>query len=158
GAGLVGTVAASGVARKGRAGDGTAYAPGEPAAGTFLAAPLRVPPLRVPDEGEDEGVLGVIALYDHLGDDDFDDTDLRTLRTFASHGAVAVDNVRRHDEAQRLSHTDPLTGLYNYRHLQDLMGREVHRAQRFGHSLCVIVMDLDRFKEVNDGHGHAAGD
>ena len=69
-----------------------------------------------------------------------------------------MDNVRQHDEAKRLSHTDPLTGLYNYRHLKELLRREVHRAARFGHSLAVLVMDLDRFKQVNDTYGHAAGD
>ena len=100
----------------------------------------------------------MLALYDRLGGDDFDDTDLRTVRTFAGHAAIAVDNVRPHEEAQRLSHTDPLTGLYNYRHLKDLLRREINRSGRVRPPLCVIVMDLDRFKEVNDTYGHAAGD
>ena len=100
----------------------------------------------------------MLALYDRLGDDDFDDTDLRTVRTFAEHAAVAVDNVRAHEEAQRLSHTDPLTGLYNYRHLKELLRREVTGPAGSATALCVMVMDLDRFKEVNDTYGHAAGD
>jgi diguanylate cyclase (GGDEF)-like protein len=121
---------------------------------TFLAVPLRVPPTGA----DPSGVRGVLALYDRLGGEDFDDTDLNTVCTFAGRAAVAVDNVRQHEEAKRLSHTDPLTGLYNYRHLKELLRREVHRAARFGHSLAVVVMDLDRFKEVNDTYGHAAGD
>ena len=104
------------------------------------------------------GGIGVLALYDRIGGGDFDEADLRTVCTFARQAAVAVDNVRRHDEAQRLSHTDSLTGLYNYRHLQDTIGREINRSARFGHSMCVLVLDLDRFKEVNDTYGHAAGD
>ena len=62
------------------------------------------------------------------------------------------------DEALRLSHTDALTGLSNYRHLNDVLRREIGRAARFGHPLCAIALDLDRFKEVNDAYGHAAGD
>ncbi|MFD0787905.1 GGDEF domain-containing protein, partial [Micromonospora azadirachtae] len=102
--------------------------------------------------------LGVLALYDRLGADEFDDDDLVTLRTFASHAAVAVENVRGHEEAQRLSLTDPLTGLWNYRYLRESIRREVERASRFGRMLSVLALDLDRFKDVNDTYGHAAGD
>jgi diguanylate cyclase (GGDEF)-like protein len=165
GAGLVGDVAKTARPRRGRVtggDDGTTYAgdggpavvAGEPTCETFLAVPLCVPPTGA----DPSGIRGVLALYDRLGGGDFDDTDLNTVRTFGGHAAVAVDNVRLHDEAMRLSHTDPLTGLYNYRHLKELLRREVHRAARFGHSLAVVVMDLDRFKEVNDTYGHAAGD
>ncbi|MFJ8582737.1 diguanylate cyclase [Micromonospora sp. NPDC093277] len=104
------------------------------------------------------GALGVLVLYDRLGADEFDDDDLFTLRTFAGHAAVAVENVRVHEEAQRLSLTDPLTGLWNYRYLRESIRREVERANRFGRMLSVLALDLDRFKEVNDTWGHAAGD
>jgi diguanylate cyclase (GGDEF)-like protein len=66
--------------------------------------------------------------------------------------------VRVHEEAQRLSLTDPLTGLSNYRYLRESLRREVERASRFGRRLAVLALDLDRFKEINDTHGHAAGD
>lgn len=66
--------------------------------------------------------------------------------------------VRRHQEAQRLSITDPLTGLGNYRYLRECLRREVERASRFGRELGVLALDLDRFKDVNDGYGHRAGD
>jgi len=63
-----------------------------------------------------------------------------------------------HEEAQRLSLTDPLTGLWNYRYLRESLRREVERASRFGRMLTVLVLDLDHFKDVNDKYGHAAGD
>ncbi|AVT34390.1 hypothetical protein C6361_12125 [Plantactinospora sp. BC1] len=102
--------------------------------------------------------VGVLALYDRLGADEFDDVDLVTLGTFADHAAVAVENIRMHEEAQRLSLTDPLTGLWNYRYLKESIRREIERASRFGRMLSVLALDLDRFKEVNDTYGHAAGD
>ena len=52
---------------------------------------------------------------DRVGPDGFDDTDVSTLTTFAAQAAIALDNVRLHEEAQRLSLTDPLTGLHNRR-------------------------------------------
>ncbi|MGW3615370.1 GGDEF domain-containing protein, partial [Micromonospora sp. NPDC005163] len=110
------------------------------------------------EAGAPAAALGVLALYDRLGADEFDDDDLVTLRTFAGHAAVAVDNVRVHEEAQRLSLTDPLTGLWNYRYLRESIRREVERASRFSRMLSVLALDLDRFKDVNDTYGHAAGD
>lgn len=53
---------------------------------------------------------------------------------------------------------DPLTGLYNRRYLDETLGRELIRAERYGHPLGVIMGDLDRFKVVNDHYGHPAGD
>ncbi len=63
-----------------------------------------------------------------------------------------------HDRIYRLATTDPGTGAFNRRYLQDILGREVQRARRGGHPLSVICFDLDHFKRVNDTHGHAAGD
>lgn len=58
----------------------------------------------------------------------------------------------------RLATTDPLTGLPNRQALDEVLAREVDRAARYGHDLCVAVIDADRFKEVNDAQGHQAGD
>lgn len=53
---------------------------------------------------------------------------------------------------------DGLTGLANRRALEETLAAEIARAVRFGHELSVVLLDLDRFKETNDRHGHAAGD
>ncbi|WP_028456438.1 GGDEF domain-containing protein [Chitinilyticum litopenaei] len=53
---------------------------------------------------------------------------------------------------------DPLTHLYNRRYLQDTLPVELQRAQRQGYRCCVVMIDLDHFKAVNDVHGHAVGD
>ncbi|SCL18467.1 diguanylate cyclase (GGDEF) domain-containing protein [Micromonospora rhizosphaerae] len=176
GAGVIGAVVATGEPRRGRWAP-SATPTGEPECETYIAVPFAAPraaelggrggadrPGHPPAGGDGDGgtagggALGVLALYDRLGADEFDDDDLVTLRTFAGHAAVAVDNVRVHEEAQRLSLTDPLTGLWNYRYLRESIRREVERANRFGRMLSVLALDLDRFKDVNDTWGHAAGD
>ncbi len=62
------------------------------------------------------------------------------------------------DRLVGLAHTDDLTGLPNRRAWSLRAGVEVNRATRFGQSLSVALIDLDRFKHFNDEHGHAAGD
>jgi diguanylate cyclase (GGDEF)-like protein len=58
----------------------------------------------------------------------------------------------------RLALTDSLTGLYNRRGGEDALKREVARAARSGQPLAFVLMDIDHFKQVNDRHGHFAGD
>jgi len=53
---------------------------------------------------------------------------------------------------------DELTGLYNRRHLLELLGIEKHRADRSGQLFCLLLLDIDHFKKVNDNFGHLAGD
>ena len=71
---------------------------------------------------------------------------------------MAIDNVLLHQEAQRLSLTDPLTALWNYRYLTIGLGHEIERATRFARPLAALMLDLDRFKAINDEHGHQVGD
>ncbi len=71
--------------------------------------------------------------------------------------------VRAHSEelAERLraeARTDPLTGLGNRRHWDEQLEQELERARRAGSGLAVALVDLDRFKKVNDTQGHVAGD
>jgi diguanylate cyclase (GGDEF)-like protein len=61
-------------------------------------------------------------------------------------------------DAEKQSMTDPLTGLYNRRSMEQLLQREVALSERHGHPLSIVMIDLDHFKQINDGHGHAIGD
>jgi diguanylate cyclase (GGDEF)-like protein len=61
-------------------------------------------------------------------------------------------------EAEKQSLTDGLTGLYNRRSMESLLQREVALAERHGHPLALVMIDMDKFKQINDDHGHAAGD
>jgi two-component system cell cycle response regulator len=148
GAGVAGMVAETGEARQGRIGEGgLALAEGEPTGDEVISVPLRA----------SSGILGVVNLYDRTDGRPFDATDLETARSFAAQAAVAIDNVLLHQEAQRLSVTDALTGLGNYRSFQQILSREIERAARFGRSLGLLMLDLDLFKSVNDVHGHQVG-
>jgi hypothetical protein len=56
------------------------------------------------------------------------------------------------------SFTDPLTGVYNRRFMEQHLGEEVSKARRYKFDLAVLLLDLDYFKRINDEHGHQAGD
>ena len=65
---------------------------------------------------------------------------------------------RRHERIAREALIDPLTGLWNRRHMADTLDREVSRALRFGHEISLIILDVDDFKRINDRLGHLQGD
>jgi diguanylate cyclase (GGDEF)-like protein len=62
------------------------------------------------------------------------------------------------DALRRLATRDQLTGLLNRREFDRILGEERERAHRFGHSLGLVLVDVDHFKKINDTHGHPAGD
>ena len=66
--------------------------------------------------------------------------------------------LRANEVLEQLSITDGLTHLHNHRHFHDQFTREVKRADRSGQPLCLMLIDIDDFKQLNDGWGHAAGD
>ncbi|RJK97845.1 GGDEF domain-containing protein [Vallicoccus soli] len=103
-------------------------------------------------------VVGLLGLGSDGGAPRMDDAAETALQTLAAQAGIAVDNVLVHREAQRLSITDPLTGLWNFRYLSMNLAREIERASRFDRPLAVLMMDLDHFKSVNDTYGHARGD
>ncbi|MGH2399288.1 MAG: diguanylate cyclase, partial [bacterium] len=73
--------------------------------------------------------------------------------------AVVAGVLRRQaGEIFRLAQTDPLTGLANRRALRQALDREVARATRYGNPCAVLVLEIDRFKSINDRFGHLAGD
>jgi diguanylate cyclase (GGDEF)-like protein len=61
-------------------------------------------------------------------------------------------------QLERLAMHDTLTGLYNRRHADGFLARELDRAVRHGHPLSVALADVDHFKQINDGHSHGVGD
>jgi two-component system cell cycle response regulator len=76
------------------------------------------------------------------------------LRLRALHDELA----RRNAELEQLARTDVLTGLANRRHADDVLRATIASARRHNRAMSAVLVDIDRFKSVNDGHGHAAGD
>jgi diguanylate cyclase (GGDEF)-like protein len=74
-------------------------------------------------------------------------------RIWAEHDLMHATQ-RLHDQAVR----DSVTGLYNRRFLEESLAREVSRARRYGHTLALMMFDVDHFREFNDTLGHSAGD
>ena len=78
--------------------------------------------------------------------------------TFLNAGRVAAELEESHEELRRIAVTDPLTGLLNRRAFFDEARSELSRARRYSFFVSVLMLDIDHFKQVNDRHGHDAGD
>jgi diguanylate cyclase (GGDEF)-like protein len=82
----------------------------------------------------------------------------RLAAALAEQLSLAVGNLRLQETLRSGSERDPLTDLYNRRHLEISLQRELSRAQRHGFPVSVIMLDVDHFKAFNDTNGHDAGD
>ncbi|KAA6459227.1 GGDEF domain-containing protein [Acidobacteria bacterium AB60] len=81
-----------------------------------------------------------------------------SIALFTAQITLALTNLRMRDALRSQSVRDPLTGLFNRRYFDETLQRELAAYRRGGASLCVLMLDLDHFKRVNDTFGHAAGD
>jgi diguanylate cyclase (GGDEF)-like protein len=77
---------------------------------------------------------------------------------FAEQVSLSLANIQLRDALRNQSIRDALTGLYNRRYLDEILGREARRAVRSTQGLGVLMLDLDNFKKFNDTYGHDAGD
>jgi two-component system cell cycle response regulator len=117
---------------------------------------LRDPVLRVfPATTPGYPVVGALGLV----------TERRAADEFERLFEIAAEELGRllslEDSRLRLYHQairDPLTGLFNRKHILDMLGMEIDQCGRFGQTLSIMVVDLDHFKAVNDRFGHAVGD
>ncbi len=100
------------------------------------------------------GVMGIgSAAYRELTAAEMD-----RLQVIGNQSSLTLQNALLHGELERLSVTDRLTELYNHGYFQQRLEEEMGRAQRFGHQLALIMLDIDDFKEFNDTYGHPRGD
>jgi diguanylate cyclase (GGDEF)-like protein len=100
---------------------------------------------------------GVLCL-DRLGGRIFEEHELEPAMLFANLAAIAIQNARSYEAMERQAISDGLTGIHNYRHFHETLKAEVSRAGRYGETFCLLMMDLDHFKAVNDTIGHQRGD
>jgi diguanylate cyclase (GGDEF)-like protein len=103
-------------------------------------------------------VFGVIELINKLDGEHFTPLDLKLLSTIADFTAIAVQKAYYIKALRKIATIDHLTGVYNRRSCMRILDREIARCHRHGSSLSTLILDIDHFKEINDTHGHAAGD
>lgn len=101
------------------------------------------------------GTQGVIEIFNPRAE--MSDYSIAFLHILADHAAIAIENARDVSRIQQLTITDDTTGLYNVRHLYDVLGRELKRCKKLRIPLSLAFLDLDHFKLVNDEHGHLIG-
>ena len=102
--------------------------------------------------------IGVLSVEDDTPGRTWEDEEILMVRTVSDQLAVAISHARLFDKVKTQAITDPLTGLFNHRYFQERLDREIKLADRNSDKVALILLDLDRLKQVNDTHGHRAGD
>ena len=113
-------------------------------------------PLKLNDK-----VLGVLNLSDKADLKDFSEADLKLLTAFSIFASLMIERSQNREKTyrlERLSCTDPLTGTYNRRFLDQRLEEEINRSKHQGLEFTLLFIDLDHFKGYNDRFGHLAGD
>ena len=125
--------------------------PGQYKSRSFISYPITLGSRRV----------GVINLTERTDGIPYENDDLSLLELMSPHLALIIDRTEWHRKAeafQRMSLTDPLTGLPNRRYLEDRLFEEVERSKRYATPLSFMILDVDRFKSYNDVFGHTNAD
>jgi diguanylate cyclase (GGDEF)-like protein/putative nucleotidyltransferase with HDIG domain len=102
-------------------------------------------------------LIGTLAVY-HVEPSFYREDHRRLLERVCEQAAAVVHNALVFERTQEDSLTDALTGLPNTRSLFHHLAREFSRAERLNSEVAIVLMDLDGFKDINDTHGHQAGD
>ena len=102
-------------------------------------------------------VLGTFGVY-YLQPCRPTEHDLDVINAFANLVSIAVQHADRRERLERLATTDELTACINRRQFYQQVGQELARIKRLGGEAVLLMLDLDHFKQINDGFGHAAGD
>jgi diguanylate cyclase (GGDEF)-like protein len=103
-------------------------------------------------------VLGAILVDNVFNKKPITKNDVRMLTMFANHAALAIENSRLYEETVYLSSIDWLTKLWNYGRFQQLLTLEIEKSKIHSTPLCLVMIDVDNFKNYNDTHGHLKGD
>jgi len=112
--------------------------------------------LFIPLKNKNE-LVGAVVFFDTKRTGVFGKEALRVGSFLSEHASTALENAMLYSQAKILTITDDLTNVFNYRYLNNILDRELVRAQRLNSSMSVLFLDLDSFKEVNDQHGHLLG-
>ncbi|MFO7729353.1 MAG: sensor domain-containing diguanylate cyclase [Spirochaetia bacterium] len=103
-------------------------------------------------------VFGVIELINKLDGSNFTSYELTLLQTIADYAAIAIEKNYYLKALKHVASVDSLTGLYNRRTFSRFFEKEIARAQRQGSTFSLMMIDIDKFKQINDSLGHETGD
>jgi diguanylate cyclase (GGDEF)-like protein len=106
----------------------------------------------------DADPIGVLALGWNERAEALSEHVAGAVRTLAAEAAIALERAALLASLEESARTDDLTGLPNRRAWEERLPRELARARRDRQSVCVVMLDVDRFKDFNDREGHQAGD
>ncbi len=104
-----------------------------------------------------KSVVGVLEWINKKGGRPFTQRDLGEAAKWADYVAIIIERSNLYQVMANLAVTDDLTKLFNFRYLDQALDAEIKRCRRYHSTVSVIFLDLDRFKLVNDGHGHLVG-
>jgi diguanylate cyclase (GGDEF)-like protein len=105
-----------------------------------------------------ERFIGALEVVDDNPSRTWQDNEILLLRTVANQVSVAINHADLFAQMQQQALTDSLTGCYNRRSFEMQLDRELQMASRLHHPVSLLMLDLDRFKQLNDTVGHDAGD
>ena len=105
-----------------------------------------------------ERVVGVLNLADKTDGNGFESEDIALIELFSQLIGASIGNIKLFERTQRQAITDGLTGLVNHRTFYEILEKELWRSRRYGGQISLIMVDVDNLKEINDVHGHRAGD
>ncbi len=108
-----------------------------------------------PPEGAEPGAPPV---YSGEGDLPFSEMDVEILSAIGVFTGIAAENAFLHQKVKDLAMVDSLTGIYNRHYFNEVLKREQKRVKRYSYSICILMMDIDGLKEINDRYGHLTGD
>jgi diguanylate cyclase (GGDEF)-like protein len=103
-------------------------------------------------------VVGVLNLADKIGSDSFDCEDVALIELLGQLVGASIGNIKLFEKIQHQATTDGLTGLVNHKTFYEVLEKELWRSRRYGGKICLIMIDIDNLKKINDAYGHRAGD
>lgn len=103
-------------------------------------------------------VFGVIELINKLDGGAFTPYDLKVLTTIADFAAISIEKAYYYNALKKMASVDSLTGTYNRGYFDRAFERELAVSKRYGTPLSLLMADINKFKEINDTHGHPEGD
>ena len=119
----------------------------------YMTSELIIMPLKAKDK-----VNGLIIADNIYTQKAITDDDLKMFNMLANQAGLAIENSQLYEMIRHKSHTDSITNLWNHGFFQDQLSKELQQAKEKNEPLCLVMMDIDNFKKLNDTYGHQNGD